>query len=110
MRGVLVFALDRTGCLQTARWSDVGSRHLRQRRKCQPVGDVSVAVSDKAPEVRNDAGLQEIRIFAPSVVCTGQSPPEDHPHVSLRVGRSGRVRCPYCETEFARAAISDRAI
>jgi uncharacterized Zn-finger protein len=44
------------------------------------------------------------------VVCTGQSPPEDHPHVSLRVGRSGRVRCPYCETEFARAAISDRAI
>ena len=110
MRTGLVFALDRMGCLQTARWSDVGSRHLRQRRKCLPIDDLSVAVPDKAPEVRNDSGLREIRIFAPSVVCTGQSSPQDHPHVSLRVGRGGRVRCPYCETEFVRPAISDRAI
>jgi uncharacterized Zn-finger protein len=110
MRGALVFALDRTGCLQTARWSDVSRNHLRQRRNYQPTSDVSVPVPDKALEVRNDTGLREIRIFAPSVVCAGQSPPQDHPHVSLTFGRGGRVKCPYCETEFVRATINGRAI
>lgn len=30
MRSTLILALDRAGCLQTARWSDVGPKYLRR--------------------------------------------------------------------------------
>lgn len=99
MRSGLVLALDRTGCLQTASWSDVRRSRLRQRG--QPRGNAApVPAPDKALEICNDAGMREIPVFASTVICTGQSPPEDHPHVALRIGQSGRVVCPYCGTVY----------
>ena len=100
MRSGLVLALDRTGCLQTARWNDVG-RSRPSQRGSHPLRD-SVAPSghEKTPEIRNDAGLREVPVFASTVVCTGESPPEDHPHVSLRMGQNSCVTCPYCGTRY----------
>ena len=99
MRNGLVLALDRTGCLQTARWSDAG--RSRARRRSQPqIKPLAAPVPDKVAEIRNDAGLREVPVFASTVVCTGESPPEDHPHVALRMGRDGHVACPYCGTRY----------
>ena len=97
MRDSFVLALDRTGCLQTARWSDV--KRLRRRRRPQTFSSLS-PVPDKPVEVRNDFGLEEIRVSTESVVCTGEAPPQDHPHVTLRIGRDGRATCPYCGTKY----------
>lgn len=99
MRNGLVLALDRTGCLQTARWSDVGRSRAQQsaQRQLKPV---PAPGPDRVSEIRNDGGLREVPFFGSTVVCTGESPPEDHPHVSLRVGRNGSVTCPYCGTRY----------
>jgi uncharacterized Zn-finger protein len=99
MRSGLVLALDRTGCLQTARWSDVGRSRARWRTQPQ-INPLGAPVPDKVAEIRNDAGLREVPVFASTVVCTGESPPEDHPHVALRIGRKACVTCPYCGTRY----------
>ena len=96
----LIFALDRMGCLQTARWSDV-SRLRRHRRPHIAYSDQS-PVPEQPAEPRNDFGLEKIRVSTDSVVCSGESPPEDHPHVTLRIGRDGCVPCPYCGTRSRR--------
>jgi uncharacterized Zn-finger protein len=103
MRSGLVLALDRTGCLQTARWSDAGRSRPPQRGGSQAQARDTATLmpaSDKVVEIRNDAGLREVPVFASTVVCTGESPPEDHPHVSLRMGQNGCVTCPYCGTRY----------
>jgi len=100
MRSGLVLALDRTGCLQTARWSDIG-RSKRRQSVTKTLATPSDQSPEKVPETRNDFGRREIRVPARTVVCSGESPPEDHPHVSLRIGRSDRVICPYCGTQFS---------
>lgn len=107
MRDNLVFALDRSGCLQTARWSDVSPQCWRRRSQI-PTNRLS-PVPDKPAEIRNDFGLQEVRVWKDSVVCTGESPPEDHPHVTLRIGRNGSVTCPYCGTVYRSSMLSEPA-
>lgn len=98
MRSGLVLARGGTGCLQTARWSDVGRD--RSRQAGQPRHSIAQPGPDAAPEIGNDAGLREVPVFASTVVCTGESPPEDHPHVALRMERNGCVTCPYCGTRY----------
>jgi uncharacterized Zn-finger protein len=99
MRNGLVLALDRMGCLQTARWSDAG--RSRARQSTQPrLNPVPESGPDRVAEIPNDAGLREVPVFASTVVCTGESPPEGHPHVSLRMGRDGCITCPYCGTRY----------
>jgi uncharacterized Zn-finger protein len=100
MRSGLVLALDRTGCLQTARWNDIGRSRPSQRGSQPSRNSVALSGPEKTPEIRNDAGLREVPVFASTVVCTGESPPEDHPHVSLRMGQNGCVTCPYCGTRY----------
>jgi uncharacterized Zn-finger protein len=96
MRNGLILALDRTGCLQTARWSDVSS--VRRRRLAQRQRASVVPMETEAPKVDNDWGLPEIRVHTDTIVCTGQSPPNDHPHVTLKVAKE--VVCPYCGTKY----------
>ena len=51
-------------------------------------------------KIKNDRGLQEIRIGRKEFECIGASPPLDHPHVYLNMGAASSVLCPYCGTRF----------
>ena len=96
MSSALGFARHGLSCFQNGRWG--GFRH------CRFPGGLSHAASRASmqalPEVRNDGGAHEIRVRTDSFVCSGQAPPNDHPHVSLKLGKDRHVICPYCGTKF----------
>lgn len=53
-----------------------------------------------APKLTNDAGVAEIRIGVREFECVGATPPHDHPHVFLDMGRETEIVCPYCSTLY----------
>jgi uncharacterized Zn-finger protein len=57
-------------------------------------------MSGHYPKFRNDHGLPEIRIGAREFLCIGASPPQDHPHVYINMGKQDTILCPYCATTF----------
>jgi len=54
----------------------------------------------KYPKFRNDHAAPEVRIGVKEFNCVGVSPPQDHPHVYLNMGRQDTILCPYCATRF----------
>jgi uncharacterized Zn-finger protein len=52
------------------------------------------------PQFRNDGGVKEIHIGAREFECIGATPPQDHPHVYLEMGKDDWFLCPYCSTKF----------
>ena len=52
------------------------------------------------PKFINDAGVAEIRIGVKEFECMGATPPNDHPHVYLDMGRGTEAICPYCSTLY----------
>ena len=52
------------------------------------------------PKFRNDDAVAEIRIGAREFECIGASPPDDHPHVYINMGKEDAILCPYCATAF----------
>jgi uncharacterized Zn-finger protein len=52
------------------------------------------------PMFKNDRAVPEIRIGAKEFNCAGASPPLDHPHVSINMGKMDTILCPYCATRF----------
>ena len=52
------------------------------------------------PHFVNDAGIDRIRIGVKEFQCMGATPPFDHPHVYLDMGREAETVCPYCSTLF----------
>ncbi len=90
MTSALAWTRDSIGCLAGGRWG--GFLASRGARLAQAAGST--------PEVSNETGLREIRVRTSSFVCAGQAQPNDHPHVSLKLGKAGEVRCPYCNTRF----------
>jgi len=52
------------------------------------------------PKFTNDAGMREIRIGVREFECIGATPPYDHPHVYLDMGRETEIICPYCSTLY----------
>jgi uncharacterized Zn-finger protein len=54
----------------------------------------------KYPKFRNDHAAPEVRIGVKEFNCVGVSPPQDHPHVYLNMGRQDTILCPYCATLF----------
>jgi uncharacterized Zn-finger protein len=52
------------------------------------------------PKFTNDAGVAEIRIGVHEFECIGATPPYDHPHVYLDMGRGTEIICPYCSTLY----------
>lgn len=52
------------------------------------------------PHFSNDQGSETIRIGVKEFQCMGASPPFDHPHVFLDMGRDDQVICPYCSTLY----------
>jgi uncharacterized Zn-finger protein len=49
---------------------------------------------------RNDRGVPEIWIGVREFKCIGVSPPLDHPHVYINMGKADAILCPYCGTRF----------
>jgi uncharacterized Zn-finger protein len=52
------------------------------------------------PKFANDEGAKEIRIGVKEFECIGASPPFDHPHIYLDMGRDNEIICPYCSTLY----------
>ena len=52
------------------------------------------------PKFNNDAGVREIRIGVREFECMGATPPNDHPHIYLDMGRATEIICPYCSTLY----------
>jgi len=52
------------------------------------------------PKFTNDAGVPEIRVGVREFECIGATPPYDHPHVYLDMGRDTEIICPYCSTLY----------
>ena len=52
------------------------------------------------PHFINDKGVDRIRIGVKEFQCMGATPPFDHPHVYLDMGREAELVCPYCSTLF----------
>ena len=52
------------------------------------------------PHFHNDAGVDKIRVGVKEFQCMGASPPFDHPHVFLDMGKEGQIICPYCSTVY----------
>ncbi len=52
------------------------------------------------PKFTNDAGVAQIRIGVREFECVGATPPYDHPHVYLDMGRGTELICPYCSTLY----------
>jgi uncharacterized Zn-finger protein len=49
---------------------------------------------------RNDHGVREICIGVKEFKCIGESPPQDHPHIYINMGKADTILCPYCGTAF----------
>lgn len=64
------------------------------------------------PKFTNDAGVSEIRIGVHEFECVGATPPYDHPHVYLDMGRETEMICPYCSTlyKFDASLKADEAV
>jgi len=52
------------------------------------------------PHFHNDPGVSVIEIGAREFMCTGATPPYDHPHVFLDMGGDNDIICPYCSTLY----------
>lgn len=64
------------------------------------------------PKFNNDAGVAEIRIGVKEFECMGATPPNDHPHIFLDMGRGTELICPYCSTlyKFDASLKADEAV
>nr|WP_321456494.1 zinc-finger domain-containing protein [uncultured Cohaesibacter sp.] len=56
--------------------------------------------SSKIPHFKNDLGVAEIAVGAREFECIGATPPQDHPHIFLDMGKNNEIRCPYCSTLY----------
>lgn len=52
------------------------------------------------PHFHNDAGLPVIEIGAKKFMCTGATPPFDHPHIFCDMGDENEIICEYCSTLY----------
>jgi uncharacterized Zn-finger protein len=49
---------------------------------------------------RNDLGVPTITIRVKEFMCTGATPPFDHPHIFIDMGSDSEAICSYCSTRF----------
>jgi uncharacterized Zn-finger protein len=52
------------------------------------------------PKFHNEVGVPIVRIGCREFKCIGDKPPQDHPHIYLKIGDAGEIVCPYCSTLF----------
>ena len=54
------------------------------------------------PKFHNEVGVPIVCIGCREFKCIGE-PPQDHPHIYLKVGEANEIVCPYCSTLSIRA-------
>ena len=52
------------------------------------------------PKFHNEIGVPMVRIGCHEFECIGDKPPQDHPHIYLKMGDASEIVCPYCSTLF----------
>ena len=52
------------------------------------------------PKFHNEVGVPIVRIGCREFKCIGAKPPQDHPHIYLKMGDASEIVCPYCSTLF----------
>jgi uncharacterized Zn-finger protein len=52
------------------------------------------------PKFHDEAGVPIVRIGCREFKCIGDKPPQDHPHIYLKIGAASEIVCPYCSTLF----------
>ena len=52
------------------------------------------------PTFHNEVGVPIVRIGCREFKCIGDKPPQDHPHIYLKIGDASEIVCPYCATLF----------
>ena len=52
------------------------------------------------PKFHNEVGVPIVRIGCREFKCIGDKPPQDHPHIYLKIGAASEIVCPYCSTLF----------
>jgi predicted acylesterase/phospholipase RssA/uncharacterized Zn-finger protein len=57
------------------------------------------------PYFHNQPGVAVVGVRAKQLKCIGAVPPFDHPHVSLNMGASDEIVCPYCSTLYRHDAL-----
>ena len=82
--------------IETNPTRDIGSGLSRS----PPITTASIDVRQRLSKFRNDRGVPEIRIRVSEFKCIGISPPQDHPHVYINMGKADTILCPYCGTRF----------
>ena len=52
------------------------------------------------PTFHNEVGVPIVRIGCREFKCIGAKPPQDHPHIYLKMGDASEIVCPYCSALF----------
>jgi uncharacterized Zn-finger protein len=65
------------------------------------IGRLSRALQmESYPTFHNEVGVPIVRIGCREFKCIGDKPPQDHPHIYLKMGDASEIVCPYCSTLF----------
>ena len=84
-----------TGCRSSPR-STIHARHF-----ASSIGRLSRALQmESYPKFHNEVGVPIVRIGCREFKCIGDKPPQDHPHIYLKIGDASEIVCPYCSTLF----------
>jgi uncharacterized Zn-finger protein len=65
-----------------------------------PARSAVLMVDRSIPHFRNDLGVPTIKVGMTEFMCTGASPPFDHPHIFIDMGSDSEAICSYCSTRF----------
>lgn len=52
------------------------------------------------PHFHNDNGYKMIETHTKKFMCIGATPPFDHPHIFINMGKENEKICPYCSTKY----------
>ena len=74
---------------------------IHVRHFASSIGHLSrVLQMESYPIFHNEVGVPIVRIGSREFKCIGDKPPQDHPHIYLKMGDAGEIVCPYCSTLF----------
>jgi uncharacterized Zn-finger protein len=74
---------------------------IHARHFASSIGRLSRALQmESYPTFHNEVGVPIVRIGCREFKCIGDIPPQDHPHIYLKMDDASEIVCPYCSTLF----------